>query len=252
MIICIEGPNGVGKTTQAAKLVERLKEEYPQFQIIALSDPDKSDALTREIRELAKRGSFRSEMTRLMLYQAARAELNYNLRNRPKNSIVVLDRYAYSFYVYALDGFLRATGIQTDMAFAAMDSQLSLCGCVEPDVTLLLDEDPAVCFERMRAANEKNGKAADAFEADFAAVKRHKELYGTLLTRRLANAEILHYIGRMVISVDPDADRIWALARTAVDQWMKMKETIEDGKDPCTCQTGCCGERTRRRNRGEV
>ena len=131
-LIALEGPEGVGKTTQLRRLVVHL-EEFG-VPVLALREPGGTplgDAIrdllldpAREIRPGAE----------ALLFMASRAELVAR-EVRPaleRGTVVLLDRFFLSTYAYQVAG----RGLDETSVRAA--NQLAVGGLV-PDLTLLLD-----------------------------------------------------------------------------------------------------------------
>jgi dTMP kinase len=104
VLLVLEGPEGVGKTTQLALLVERLRaggvaaEGYREPGGTALGD---------EIRRLLLDGSAGdpTPAAEALLFMAARAQLVAHVRARlDAGATVVLDRFFLSTYAYQIAG----------------------------------------------------------------------------------------------------------------------------------------------------
>lgn len=143
LLITFEGGEGVGKTTQASRLVQRLEAE--RYEVLALHEPG-GTPLGNYLREWLK--STHEPLTaeaELYLFVAARAELVRAVIRPALNEgrIVVLDRYADSTTVYQGDG----RGLPAASIAAA--NELATGG-LEPDLTLLLDAPPVAALKRAR------------------------------------------------------------------------------------------------------
>ncbi len=155
MFITFEGVEGAGKTTQIARLASRLRAE------------GRADVLTT--REPGD-GPLGSELRRLALHPPLgitvepRAELLIMLADRAQHvgqiihphlasgGIVVCDRYADSSLAY------QGYGRGLDIAEIARLNDYATDG-LKPDITLLLDLDPAVGLARQ---NERNIMEAES------------------------------------------------------------------------------------------
>lgn len=133
MFITLEGPDGAGKTTQAALLVERLSAEG--HDVVALREPGGTD-LGAVVREVLVRRNWTPIDARAeaLLFAACRAQLVGEVI-RPAlehGTIVVADRFADSTRAYQGAGRgLPAAELESLIAFAT--------GGIAPDLTLLLD-----------------------------------------------------------------------------------------------------------------
>lgn len=131
-LIALEGPEGVGKTTQLRRLVAHL--ERARVPVLAFREPGGTplgDAIrellldpAREIRPAAE----------ALLFMASRAELVAR-EVRPaleRGTVVLLDRFFLSTYAY------QVAGRDLDEGEVRAANQLAVGGLV-PDLTLLLD-----------------------------------------------------------------------------------------------------------------
>ncbi len=162
VLISLEGCDGCGKSTQAALLCERLA--ACGLPVGPVSTPG---AVIREpgatpageaIRNVLLHGpSSLSPWTETLLYAAARAELveTVLLPELGAGRVLVLDRFVDSSLAY--QGFARKLGVDEVLAVNAP----ALHG-VLPDVTLVLDVDPAVGLARSGAGDGR----ADRIEAE--------------------------------------------------------------------------------------
>lgn len=94
MVIILEGANGVGKSTIAEALSERISNS------IVLHDPG-STPTAEKIRELVKdKDAKMQDETILLLYTAARVELAHQILQIDIGTTIILDRYILSTLVY--------------------------------------------------------------------------------------------------------------------------------------------------------
>lgn len=174
--VCFEGANGVGKTTQANLAVERFKKEFPRHNVRLLSDPGvcSGHPAHETLRPLARYGDWNSEMTRMMLYMAARCELIYEVNNAAAEDIIVLDRFAASYYAYGAETFwnsqvtaLLAQGISSSSSLYTgihnISNLLEICGAFTPDFTIVLSVPVDVAMARWQAVSGDN---PDVFEQE--------------------------------------------------------------------------------------
>jgi dTMP kinase len=131
-LIALEGPEGVGKTTQLRRLVAHL--ERAGVPVLALREPGGTDA-GDAIRDLLLHSAHDlAPAAEALLFMASRAELVARAV-RPalaRGTVVLLDRFFLSTYAYQVAG----RGLPEEEVRAA--NQLAVGGLV-PDLTLLLD-----------------------------------------------------------------------------------------------------------------
>jgi dTMP kinase len=142
-LLVFEGAEGVGKTTQVARLVARLAragaacEHYREPGGTPLGDAVRA-LLLDPAGDVAPRAE-------ALLFMAARAQLGAHVGARLRaGAWVVLDRFFLSTYAYQIAG----RGLPAGEVRAA--NALATAGLV-PDLTVLLALDPAVARARMVA-----------------------------------------------------------------------------------------------------
>ncbi|GHF33378.1 dTMP kinase [Deinococcus metalli] len=141
LFVTFEGPEGAGKSTQLARLVERLSAQGTAHTVTR--EPGGTPLGTRVRDVLLDPALTIDPLPEFLLYSASRAQLVANVI-RPaldRGDVVVCDRYADSSRAYqgagrGLDGALL------DHITAAATGGLT------PDLTVLLDLDPEVGLER--------------------------------------------------------------------------------------------------------
>ena len=143
--ITLEGVDGAGKSTQVALLVERLRATGAE--VVRLREPG-GTAISEKIRSLILDPA-NTEMApecELLLFEASRAQLVREVVEPAlaRGAVVVCDRFYDSTHAY------QAGGRGFDDALVRRANELGCCG-VSPDVTLVLDMDPARAFERAGA-----------------------------------------------------------------------------------------------------
>lgn len=152
--ITLEGVDGSGKSTQASLLVERLREQ--RREVVALREPG-GTPISEKIRALLLDPE-NAEMAgecELLLYEASRAQLVREVIEPAllRGAIVVCDRFYDSTHAYQHGG----RGLSD--ALVSRANELGCCG-LSPDVTLVLDIDPAAALVRATA------QGADRLEAE--------------------------------------------------------------------------------------
>ena len=137
--LVLDGPDGGGKTTQAARLADWLRERG--FDVVACRDPGGTELGNRLRSILLDRHavpiSIRAEM---LLYMASRAQMVEEVI-RPAleaGHVVVCDRFLLATIVY--QG--HAGGLDPS-EIAAVGKAAT--GGLFPDLTIVLDVDPATC-----------------------------------------------------------------------------------------------------------
>lgn len=153
LFISFEGIDGSGKSTQVKLLEQSLKADG--YVVTRTREPGGSPG-AEEIRRLLVEGDPErwSAETELLLFNAARRD-NLETLIRPaleRGEIVITDRFADSTRVYqgATRGDLRAT---VDALHALMIGR-------EPDITFIIDVEPAAALARGLA----RGSGEDRFE----------------------------------------------------------------------------------------
>ncbi len=144
--ITFEGIDGSGKTTQTRRLADHLRNAGRE--VVLTREPGGSPG-AEEIRRLLVEGDpdrWSGETESLLFTAARRDHLEKTIRPALDNGcIVISDRFADSTRVYqgAARGDLRAFVERLhDMAIG-----------IEPDLTLVIDMDPAVALNRGLARN---------------------------------------------------------------------------------------------------
>ncbi|HPA44377.1 MAG TPA: dTMP kinase [bacterium] len=194
-LISIEGIEGAGKSTVAGQLADRLREAG--HSVLELREPG-STPVGESLRTLLKDGTIHlAPLTEAFLFEAARHELVVQ-RIRPalaEGQWVVVDRFYDSTTAY--QGWGR--GLDVEMLCRM---HMDACGETTPDLTILLDIDPAVGLDRARSVTRGQGVTArDRFEEEgISFLKRIRE--GFLAIARAEPNRIV------VISVTGDADEV--------------------------------------------
>lgn len=158
MFITLEGGEGTGKTTQIELLAKKLKENG--HEVITTREPGGTPE-AEKIRELLvhRDGGDWTPMAEILLFFAAR---NMHVENLIKpavaaGKIVISDRFTDSTRAYQSYGH----GIDPDVIESFV--QLALGG-YDPDLTFILDIDPATGLERAGKRLSDDGSGEDRFE----------------------------------------------------------------------------------------
>jgi dTMP kinase len=136
MYIVFEGPWGSGKSTQAKKLAEYLKEKFPYRKVVTTREPGGTE-IAETIRKVVQGTKFEEEMEPIVdiyLYAAARAQSlrKIVLPALEKNYFVVADRSFISSL--AINGYAHGFGIQEVLEI----NKHAVKGCI-PDLIIYLD-----------------------------------------------------------------------------------------------------------------
>ena len=144
LFLSFEGIDGSGKSTQARRLAERLRDAG--HAVTLTREPGGSPG-AEEIRRLVLEGHVDrwSAETEILLFTAARRDhLEKTIRPAlDRGEIVITDRFADSTRIF--QGITRGDLAQT------VDSLPTLMIGIEPDLTLLFDLDPALGLARATA-----------------------------------------------------------------------------------------------------
>ncbi len=201
MFISFEGVEGAGKTTQIARLAARLREAGRQ-DVLTTREPG-DGPLGAELRRLALHppmGMVVEPRAELLIMMADRAQ-HVGQVIRPhleSGGIVLCDRYADSSAAY------QGYGRGLDLAEIARLNEYATDG-VTPDLTILLDLDPAVGLTRQ---SERSVMEEEALPF-------HQRIRAGFLA--LAAAEPIRW--RVVDSSRPPQtvhDKIWAAVRERI------------------------------------
>lgn len=155
LFIAFEGGDGTGKSTQAARLAQQLRQAGRD---VVLTFEPGDTPLGAALREAVLHGEDLDARTEALLYAADRAHHVHTLI-RPalaQGKIVITDRYIDSSIAY--QGVGRGLGEQTiaEISRWATDGLL-------PDLTVLLDVDIAVAQQRLTGVPDRLEREAAAF-----------------------------------------------------------------------------------------
>ncbi len=159
MFITLEGPEGSGKTSHIAYLVEYLREKGQT--VFPTREPG-GTSIGEQIREVIHdmKNVEMHPRTETLLYQAARAQIVEQVI-KPRladGEIVISDRYYDSTIAY------QGYGHQQDLEQVRSLVKYATGGLV-PDLTVLLDLDIEVGLKRKKNAEEWN--RMDAYTVEF-------------------------------------------------------------------------------------
>jgi dTMP kinase len=159
--ITFEGPEGGGKTTQAKRLMQRLREAG--YEVVYTREPGGTE-LGEAIRGILQHDAIKEPLTaesEVFLFLASRAQLvrNVILPALAEGKIVISDRFADSTTAY--QGYGRGFPVETMLTLNAF-----AIGEAIPDVTLLLDVEINKAFERLAARQKELFEKADRIERE--------------------------------------------------------------------------------------
>jgi len=177
ILIVLDGIDGAGKTTQAKRLLEKLRKEG--FDAVYFREPSDSK-WGREIKRKAAHPDSLSPEDELDLFQKDRRE-NVERNLKPalkKKKIVVLDRYYFSTIAYQ-----GARGIDP-MRIQKMNEEF----VVKPDLVFILDIAPGNGLKRI----EKNRKKKDLLFEQEDYLSRVREIFRGFKGENVFHINALH------------------------------------------------------------
>lgn len=189
-LIVIEGLDGSGKATLAARLTERWRAagrtvaamSFPRYGISVHADLIR-DVLYGRLGDLSE-----SVYGAALLFALDRRDAAEEIRNMLRhNDIVLLDRYISSNAAYgsARLGGPDVPGVARDFPEWVRALEVDRFGEPVPDHQLLLATPPALAADRARGrAARDDARALDTFEADAALQARTSAMYSELAAAR--------------------------------------------------------------------
>ncbi len=195
LFISFEGPEGAGKSTQIGRLIARLEQDGVPH---TLTREPGGTPLGMRVREVLLDPALTIDpLPEFLLYSASRAQLVTHVL-RPaleRGEVVVCDRYADSSVAYQGFGRGLEAGLLRQITQAAT-------GGLTPDLTVLLDLDPALGLQR--AARRGQPDRLERADLGF-----HQRLRQGFLT--LAGQEPGRFLTLDATRTESDlAARIWA------------------------------------------
>jgi len=161
VFITFEGPDGSGKTTQLALLVESLRSLG--HEVVASREPG-GTPLGEAIRDLVLHGVEMTPWAEATLFASARAE-HVESVIRPaleRGAWVVCDRYVDSSLAY--QGIARGLGVER-----VLELNRAVTGGLMPDLTFVLLLDPAASRSRQGDYLDRIEREDEVFQAAVAA-----------------------------------------------------------------------------------
>lgn len=217
--ITFEGGEGVGKSTQVRRLAARLNDAG--FSIVRTREPGGTPK-AEAIRSFILQGSPESwgAGAEAVLFAAARLDHVNELiaPSLAEGKWVICDRFSDSTRAYQ--------GLTGGVDSSLIDSleELAING-QQPDLTIVLDMDPDIAFERVRqrAIDEGMPGAADRFEKEDR--EFHRRLRDNFLAIAEANPERC-----VVLSADSDEDAlaevIWTIVKARFSEIAAREHTV--------------------------
>jgi dTMP kinase len=202
--ITLEGPDGSGKSTQAALLAERLQQLG--FQVVLTREPG-GTAVGHKLREiLLDPDNQLTVMTEILLMAADRAQhveevIKPALEN---NMIVVCDRYVESSLAY--QGF----GLLGDPRQVKAINEVAIGG-VWPTLTVFLDVQPEVGLKRhlLYSSNRTKDSGLDRIEQrDLSFHQRVREGYYELQN---IYQERFALVDTTLLGIETVAQKVWEI-----------------------------------------
>jgi dTMP kinase len=203
VLITVEGVEGSGKSTQCARLEQHLVERG--LQVVLTSEPDGTPLGLRVRGLFEAEGPTPTPLTQTFLFMAARQEhvTRVIAPALARGAVVISDRYADATVAY--QGYGQGMDVQT-----IREMNMLATGGVLPDLTLVLDLDPAAGMRRIR------GRALDTFEKmDTAFHRRVREGY-----LEIARADKNRVV---VLDADREPEALHADAVRAVDELLARR-----------------------------
>ncbi len=170
LFITFEGPEGCGKSTQIARLVQHL--EARGHDVVTTREPGGTPTgeAIRGILQHDTAGEDICAETETLLFESSRAQLVRHVI-RPalaRGAVVICDRFADSTTAY--QGYGRGFEVETLL----MLHKFAL-GDTEPDLTLLIDVCVEEGFRRLHARNQEAETELDRMERESLAF--HQRVY---------------------------------------------------------------------------
>jgi len=155
LFLSFEGVEGSGKTTQVARLADRLRASGRE--VVVVREPGGTPLAEEARRLVLEPGLDPGPAAELFLYLVARADLVRRVI-RPalaRGAVVLADRFDLSTRAYQIGGRRLPER-------AVLEANALATGGLEPDAVLVLDLPPAVGAARQQAA----GKVRDRMELE--------------------------------------------------------------------------------------
>lgn len=146
MFIVIDGPDFTGKSTVVKLLAEKLKELG--MDVVTCNDPNSDLPFSKNIRQFLLNKTEECDLAELLMFCAARAELNEKIIRPALNAkkIVICDRYLPSSIAYQIYG-----RDNDEFLYLAADSHWT----IHSNITFMLSVDDEARAARMASRGDK-------------------------------------------------------------------------------------------------
>ena len=196
-IIAVEGIDGAGKTTLINNLKKDLEKNGKKVHVLKPIVETPSGLAVRKYLE-GKEYKFSSRNHLIYSYLTAMIEcMDFveEIKTSDENSIVILDRWLFSTYIYGFIGYSSSNDLPIFKKM--LESYSELVG--EIDLTLFVDIDVDIALERIKARDGATGKdyysnkdkleairkaslnAYDLLEKDRLDLKNHEKMFGKVV-----------------------------------------------------------------------
>jgi len=205
LFITLEGPEGSGKSTQAPRLAEYLRQKG--WRVLLTREPGGTpigDQIRAVLHDLGNTSMH--PRTELLLYSASRAQIvNEVIRGfLASGGTVVSDRYADSSMAY--QGYGQGLALEDLRAITEFAT-----GGLIPDLTLLLDLPVEVGLARRRGSHEWN--RLDAYQVEFH--ERVRAGYALMVA-----ADPRRWV---VVDASQEAEAVWQQIRDKLETWLAAR-----------------------------
>lgn len=206
--ISFEGPEGGGKSTQAKRVVERLKGEGLGVRLVREPGGTSTGELIRGILQHNAGGEPLCDASEVFLFCASRAQLCRRVLGPAleRGEWIVCDRFADSTLAY--QGYGRGFDLEMLRAFNGFAT-----GSVVPELTFLLDVPSEVGLERVRQRSVDGSK--DRIESE--ALDFHRRLREGYLSLASREPERFVIVDTTKLDIDAASEMIW---RTICERYL--------------------------------
>lgn len=198
--ISLDGIDGVGKSTQIAKLAERLTQTG--CDVMTVRDPGSTE-IGAKLRAILLDSDLRmNRLTEAMLFMASRTEMIETIL-RPAlaaGKTIISDRFLLANVVYQSTGDGRISGKPTVAPETLWEMGRLACGGLSPDLTLVLDMPVEVAMARLDGPADRMEVRGEGYMA------RVREAFLKELPHTGGRGEMIDAQG----SPDEVAERVWA------------------------------------------